>query len=78
MPRPPVDYNDDPTADHYTVDGVFQGDPVRNTRTGQTGTVTFADRQHESHVNVDGTPADRRGYPHTEIWPNSEVERIGP
>lgn len=75
MSRPTIDINDDPRASHYTVDGIFQGDRVRNTRTGETGKVTFASRQHESHVNVDGKPPTPSG-PYTEIWDHSEIDKL--
>lgn len=57
------------------VDGIYQGDWVRNTRTGERGKVTFADAgngrtPHESHVRINDTK-------HVAIWPHSEVERIG-
>lgn len=51
------------------VDGIYQGDRVVNTRTGQSGEVTFADpAEHESHVRTGGD---------VEIWPHSEVRRTG-
>ncbi|MEU4234358.1 hypothetical protein AB0F17_59635 [Nonomuraea sp. NPDC026600] len=51
------------------VDGIYQGDQVRNTSTGQRGEVTFADpAEHESHVRLDDGEV--------EIWPHADVERI--
>ena len=58
------------------VDGIYQNDWIRNTRTGQQGKVTFADGGHgnghppESHVRINDTDNGA-------IWPHSEVERIG-
>lgn len=51
------------------VDGIYQGDQVRNTATDQTGEVTFADpAEHESHVRLASGAV--------EIWPHADVERI--
>lgn len=58
----------------WEVDGIYQGDTVTNTRTGETGTVTFAcPEDHESHVRVrPGRDADA-----VQIWPHAEVRRTG-
>jgi hypothetical protein len=52
------------------VDGIYQGDQVRNVHTGQSGEVTFADpAEHESHVRLDDGGD-------VEIWLHTDVERI--
>ena len=56
------------------VDGIFQGDWIRNSRTGEQGKVTFADcghdngHPHESHVRINDTD-------NVAIWLHSEVVR---
>jgi hypothetical protein len=71
-----MEQHTDPITGRHTVNGIGPDDRVRNTRTGQTGTMTFASLEQDAHVNVDGLPPGPGGLPHTEIWRLGEVERI--
>lgn len=66
----------DPITGRHTVNGIGPDDQVRNTRTGQTGTVTFASPAHDVHVVPDGAPVGANGYTHAEIWRLADVEKV--